>query len=286
MLPRLLFVVVLSTSCSGTPAERPAPDAVPQGRLRGGTLAVVRGGGLAPVVPGQQWVAVTPTSIDVDGRTVVALVDGDVPAAALGDAQYGNGVITALGPELRSDRLTLYVDRDSAFRLVSLVVWTVGTRGVQAVEVVVAGSEGERVLALPLRRHEGTRAEPALEPPPLGLVVGEYTKEKNLRMFALEPRGPKGGWTDPYVVLPIAADGSFDAAALRASAVEVAASLGPWPRRHEDQVISLLFDERTPFQRVVSIVDAVRRAADGTPLFPIVEMAGFQTRGFGVSRVK
>jgi len=196
-------------------------------------------------------VSVSPTALTIRGDVVLPLVDGELAA---GDVE--DGMIPRLrdaAASLPAGRLTLQIDRRVPYRTLVRVIHSLRAAGRD--QHALLARAGAHVMSAPVALADAT--------PPRGgaqLVVSLTSDE--LRLWSRT--GAEGTRDHPKLAMQAASGIDLN---------DLANALAEIHARRGDGAILVIADGGVAMQRTLEVIGAVRATADGTPLYPEVQLA-------------
>lgn len=276
-LPCLLALALAVTGCRGG-GHRALAAVEPPRAYAELDLAEIDGTGAEPLEPREVVTIVANEDVlTVEGRPIVALEGGRVPAAARVEAGREieplrsalEALVAPKGADAGQRPVLVLLTRPATFNLLFDVLFTAKRAGY--VDFRVGARRGREVVAIPLLLPpivtgpvpESIAIGPDLAPSRVFSLAVAVT-DAELRVFSFSHLEGAGTLARPQ---RFTGHGPAALASLRAHLVTIA-------DRHDQRRIIAMFDPELPTQTVLSVLATVRARDDGSPLLPEVTLSG------------
>jgi hypothetical protein len=219
-------------------------------------------------------VVITTHGIVVDGKTILAVTNGDVDAAEKEGGSMGikiprlTNYMTALGEEMKAHggpptSVMLLVDPTTPYKLLIEVMYSV--KSVTMRDFVLAVHAGSALKGIPIVLPDKAASG---QQHGLGMVV--VIANDHLTLWSTS--GEEGTLQKPK--LEVAIDRATD---IEKALAEIVARRWPDGKRVSDREIIVMADGGIAMQRIADVVARARVALDGKELFPDVRLSsGFE----------
>jgi hypothetical protein len=147
------LLCVLAIGCHGDPAPESAPPPKPETTL-GLALPEVAGAGYAPGELAAPVLAITAKAIVVEGKAIVPVANGKVPAAEKEGGELGlkiEKLVAVLGQLPRAPALTVAVDRSTPYGLFIEGLYSAKQKAAGWKDFTFVARAGDKLVTLPIR---------------------------------------------------------------------------------------------------------------------------------------
>ena len=231
--------------------------------------------GLAPL-PEAPALVITPNAIVVEGKSIVAVTNGDVdPAEKEGGATglkiprvtaFMKALVaasTAKAPSGPPVTLNLFVDPTTPYSLLMSTMSSAKGAPIRTFALAVHAAKATKAIMIVLPDA------PTLDPASTAVRMAVAVTNKHILLWSIS--GQEGSIPQPK--LDVAIDRVDD---VRKALAEIAERRWPGGKDHEKDIL-VIADGDVPVQKIAEVMAAVRTTGDGKPLFPDVLLgSGFQ----------